>query len=99
MAGQDLLQADAGVLETCGTNYISCGDDLSAILQRMRNDVNNLTASFQGSAAQAFYTKMDTLFQQMNTLCQEVSEMGNDLKTTASKVRQLQAEAEAILRD
>ena len=99
MANQDLLQADAGSLEACGNDFNSCGSNVQDLLNRIRNDVNNLTGSFQGSAAQAFYSKMDTLLQQMQLVCDEVNEMGNDLKTTASKVRQLQAEAESILRD
>lgn len=38
-----------------------------------------LTSSFQGSAAQAFYTKMETLFTEMQRLCEEINEMGNDV--------------------
>ena len=95
----DLLQADAGALDAAGQDFLGCGDEIQDAINRMRNQVNNLTSSFQGSAAQAFYTKMETLFQQLQTVGTEVTEMGNDLKTTASKVRQLQAEAEALLRD
>lgn len=99
MASSDLLQADAGALDSCGQDYISCGDELSTLLNRMRNDVNNLNSSFQGSAAAAFNSKMETLFQQLQTICQEVSEMGNDLKTTAMKVRELQEAARTLLQD
>lgn len=99
MASSDLLQADAGALEMAGRDYLGCGDTLQDTINRMRNQVNNLTGSFQGSAAAAFYNKMDTLLQQLTVLSQEVTEMGNDLNTTASKVRQLQAEAENLLRD
>lgn len=95
----DLLQADAGALETAGREFITCGNDAQSVLTRMRNQTNNLTGSFQGSAAQAFYTKMDTLFTQLQTLTEEITEMGNDLNATASKIRQLQAEAENLLRD
>lgn len=99
MSSSDLLQADAGALDSCGQDFLNCGGTVQDTLNRIRNNVNNLTGSFQGSAAAAFYAKMDTLAQQMQLLCDEVCEMGNDLKNTATKVRQLQAEAEALLRD
>jgi WXG100 family type VII secretion target len=99
VASRDLLHADAGALEMAGRDYLSCGDTIQESINRMRTQVNNLSSSFQGSAASAFYAKMDTLLQQLTLACSEVTEMGNDLNTTASRVRQLQAEAEAILRD
>lgn len=96
---QDLLQANASELESAGQEYLACGANIQETMTRMRNRVNNLTSSFQGAAAQAFYAKMETLFTEMQRLGAEVDEMGNDLNTTASRVRQLQAEAEALLRD
>jgi WXG100 family type VII secretion target len=95
----DLLQANAADLEAAGQEFLTNGASTQETLTRMRNRVNALTGSFQGSAAQAFYSKMETLFTQMQTLTDEINEMGNDLNTTAAKVRQLQAEAEALLRD
>ena len=99
MSSQDLLNANASDLEAAGQDFLSCGTNVQETLTRMRNRVNTLTSSFQGSAAQSFYTKMETLFTEMQRLCEEINEMGNDVNTTASRVRQLTAEAESLLRD
>lgn len=99
MASSDLLHADANAINTCGQNFLTCGNTIQDTLNRIRGDVNNLQSSFQGSAASAFYAKMEALGQQMQLLCDEINEMGNDLKTTAEKVIILQREAENLLRD
>lgn len=95
----DLLRVDAGVLETAGNDFVTCGSTVQDTMTRMRNQVTNLRSTFEGSAAQAFYAKMDILFQEMQKLTDEVNEMGADLKTTAGRVREVQAQAEQLLRD
>lgn len=99
MSNADLLHANAADLETAGREFLACGDTTQDTMNRMRNQVNMLTASFAGSAAAAFYNKMDMMFTEIQRVCEEMTEMGNDLNATASRVRQLQAEAENLLRD
>jgi WXG100 family type VII secretion target len=99
MSNADLLQANASELEATGQEFISCGTQLEQLLTTMRNRTNSLRGSFQGSAAESFSNKMEVLFQQLRTLCDEVTEMGGDLNATASDVRQLQAIAQGRLQD
>lgn len=99
MSNADLLKVNASELEGAGQEFLSCGNQYEQLLATMRNRTESLRGTFQGSAAEAFYAKMQTLFQQMAIICEEVNEMGGDLNTTASRVRQLQAEAEQLLRD
>ncbi len=97
MANQDLFHANASDLDSAGADFLNCASSIQDTLTRMRNDVNNLNASFQGAAASAFYAQMDTLLHQMQTVSDQVNEMGNDLKTTAQRVRDLQAAAQTDL--
>ena len=95
----ELLNVDAAAVEAAGRDFLVSRDETEAAVNRMRNQVNNLTGTFQGSAAQAFYAKMDQLFQQLNPLIQEVGEMGQDLLNTAMKVREVQAQIRTLLQD
>jgi WXG100 family type VII secretion target len=95
----DLLHANVSDLEAAGQEFLSCGTSSQEVLTRLRNRVNTLTSSFQGQAAQSFFSKMEVLFTELQRTTEEITEMGNDLNTTAAKVRQLQAEADMLLRD
>ncbi|HEX3049453.1 MAG TPA: WXG100 family type VII secretion target [Aggregatilineaceae bacterium] len=99
MANEDLLNVDAAQVEQAGHDFNTAGQEAEAAMSRMRNQVNNLQGSFQGAAAQSFYTKMDQMFEQMKLLIEEINEMGGDLITTANKVRQVQAEVRSLLQD
>lgn len=98
MSGE-LLRADAGALEAAGQEMVTCGTTTQDTMTRMKNQVESLRGTFEGRAAEAFYMKMESLFQEMQRLIDEINEMGGDLKTTGDRVRQLQAEAENLLRD
>lgn len=95
----ELLMADASMLESAGQDMLTCGSATQDTLTRMQNQVEGLRSTFQGRAAEAFYAKMETIFQETRRLIEEMNEMGGDLKITANKVRQLQAESENILSD
>ena|SRR5437868_7953320 len=96
MAGSELLEADAGALDSAGIEFLACGNNVQDVMTRLRNQSSNLTATFQGSAAQVFYGKVDTICQQIQTLVDEINKMGNDLKITAAEVRDLQAKAASM---
>lgn len=95
----ELLSADASLLESAGQEMLTCGNTVQDTLTMMQNQVENLRGTFQGRAADAFYAKMEAMFQETRRLIEEMNEMGGDLKVTANRVRQLQAEAESLLRD
>lgn len=95
----ELLMADASMLESAGQDMLTCGSTTQDTLTRMQNQVEGLRGTFQGRAAEAFYAKMEMIFQETRRLIEEMNEMGGDLKVTANRVRTLQAEAENILRD
>lgn len=97
MSNVDLLHANASSLEATGNEFVSCGEQYSQIMTSMRNRVEGLRGDFQGSGAESFYNKMQEILTRIQTLSNEVTEMGNDLKTTAARVRDLQAEAARIL--
>lgn len=95
----ELLMADASLLEAAGQDMLTCGSTTQDTLTRMQNQVEGLRGTFQGRAAESFYGKMEIVFQEMRRLIEEMNEMGGDLKVTANRVRQLQTEAENLLRD
>jgi len=99
MPNEDLLNVDAAAVEAAGREFLVARDEAETALNRMRAQVNNLTGTFAGGAATAFYAKMDELFAQLTPMVQEVGEMGNDLMTTAMKVREVQAQVRSLLQD
>ena len=85
MSNVDLLHANASSLEATGNEFVSCGEQYSQIMSSMRNRVEGLRGDFQGSGAESFYNKMQEILTRIQTLSNEVTEMGNDLKTTAAR--------------
>lgn len=99
MSNADILNVNAGELEAAGQEFNSCGSQFEQIMTSMRNRSEALRGSWQGSAAESFYAKMDALFQEMRTLCDEVTEMGNDLNMSAADIRQAQATIQGRVQD
>ena len=95
----ELLHADAGALEVTGRQFVSAGEQTQSIMSNMRNQLEGLQPSFQGSAANNFYNKMQLIFQEMQRVVDETVEIGNELQLVANRVRELQAAAGDILRD
>lgn len=89
----DLFDADAGALDSASTEFSTCANNTQDVMTRLRNQSSNLQSSFQGSAAQAFYAKVDELCQQLQTLYDHINTTSTDLKGLAAQVRQLQADA------
>jgi len=99
MSNEDILNMDSDAVEVAGRDFNAVAEEVEAAMNRMRHQVNNLSTSFQGVAAQAFYMKMDQMFQQMQLLVEEINQMGNDLVIMAAKVRQVQTEVRSLFQD
>jgi len=99
MASGEILRADASALDAAGGEFNSCGEQTRDAMTRMRNQVSSLNGSFEGSAAQSFFSRMEYLFQQMQVLSDEIVEQGNDLKSMAARVRELNAQGATLLGD
>jgi len=93
MANSDLLDVDAGALEAASVEFLACANNTQDTMTRIRNQTNNLQSSFHGQAADTMYSKVDQMATLLQTQCDHITEMSNDLKNLAAKVRQLQAEA------